>query len=257
MTACPGIPRRWSQGALTLDVSSSDSIKNAVSRLPRLDILVNNAGAEYFMPISDVDIPDAKKLFDLNVWSYIEMTQACLPLLLKSSYGGMVVNQTSVGSVVVLPLQGIYTASKAAMAMAKVSDILRLELGALGVTVVDLKTGFVRSNLVQNHTNAHSLELPTDSIYGPAREMAEKALNPTGFGGGMPTMDWATAVVGDLLKKPPMSIWRGEHAWLARLIGMMPQGTVDGMLKKMTGFGGGGEDHECLICTDTTVLFRV
>ncbi|KAJ5968572.1 hypothetical protein N7501_004820 [Penicillium viridicatum] len=64
---------------LTLDVLSSESIKNAVTKLPNLDILVNNAGAEYLMLVADVEIADAKRLFDLNVWSYIEATQAfCL-----------------------------------------------------------------------------------------------------------------------------------------------------------------------------------
>ena len=86
---------------LTLDVLSSESIKNTVTKLPNLDILVNNAGAEYLMPVADVDIADAKRLFDLNVWSYIEVMQAFLPLLLKSPHGGLIVNQSSVGSVAV------------------------------------------------------------------------------------------------------------------------------------------------------------
>lgn len=220
---------------LTLDVLSTESIQAAVSKLPRLDILVNNAGAEYLMPIADINITDAKKLFDLNVWSYIEVTQACLPLLLKSSFGGLVVNQTSIASVVVLPFQGVYAASKAAMAM--FSDTLRLELGVFGVTVVDLKTGMVRSNLIKNQKEAKLPTVPQNSIYYPAKEAVEKALGQDEFTkGGMPTLDWAKGVVGDLLKKtPPPLIWRGEQAWLARLIGILPFGTFDWMLKKLTG----------------------
>src|ERR1700712_3541828 len=69
---------------LTLDVLSDDSIAACVSKLTDLDILVNNAGAAYSMPVSDLSIPESKKLFDLNVWSHIAVTQAFLPLLLKS-----------------------------------------------------------------------------------------------------------------------------------------------------------------------------
>ncbi|OQE36158.1 hypothetical protein PENCOP_c012G04878 [Penicillium coprophilum] len=220
---------------LTLDVLSSESIKHAGSKLPNLDILVNNAGAEYLMPVADVDIVDAKRVFDLNFWSYIQVTQAFLPLLLKSPHGGLIVNQSSVGSVAVLPFQGVYTASKAAIAM--LSDTLRLELSVLGINVVDLKTGVVRSNLIKNQKDAKPPTLPENSIYYPAREVVEKALSQDAFAeGGMPTLQWATAVVGDLLKKkPPSVIWRGEQAWVARLISVLPFGTFDSMLKKLTG----------------------
>lgn len=220
---------------LTLDVLSSESIQHVVAKLPALDILVNNAGAEYLMPMADVNIAEAKRLFDLNVWSYVEVTQAFLPLLLKSPHGGLVVNQTSVGSVAVLPFQGVYTASKAAMAM--ISDTLRLELGVLGITVVDLKTGAVRSNLIKNQKEAKPPTLPENSVYYPAHEVVEKALRQDGFSeGGMPTLQWGTAVVADLLKKkPPIAIWRGEQAWIARLVGILPFGTFDGTLKKLTG----------------------
>lgn len=86
----------------TLDVQSDSSIVACVSQLPSLDILVINAGATYTMPVADLSIPEAKKLFDLNVWSYLAVTQAFLPLLLQSK--GMIVNQTSGASVVTVPI---------------------------------------------------------------------------------------------------------------------------------------------------------
>src|SRR5690242_19097552 len=57
----------------TLDVLSDTSIASCIAQLSSLNILVNNAGAGYSMPVSDLSIPEAKKLFDLNVWSYIEV----------------------------------------------------------------------------------------------------------------------------------------------------------------------------------------
>lgn len=220
---------------LILDVTSPASIAAAAKLLPRLDILVNNAGAEYLMPLADVNITEGRQLFDLNVWSYLEVTQAFLPLLLKSDRGPLIVNQTSVGSVAVLPFQGVYTASKAAAAM--LSDTLRLELAAFGVRVVDLKTGVVRSNLIKNQKEATPPTIPVESIYAPAKEAVERALAQEAFvDGGMPAAEWAKQVVGDLLKSnPPSVIWRGEQAWVARLISSLPYGTFDGLLKKLTG----------------------
>ena len=220
---------------LPLDVLSNSSIAACVSRLSSLDILVNNAGAQFTMPIADISIAEAKKLFDLNVWSYIAMTQAFLPLLLKSSSGGMVVNQTSITSVTTLPFQGVYNASKSAIAM--LSDTLRLELEAFGITVVDLKTGVVRSNLIKNLTETKTVSLPEGSIYDPVKDVVEKALRQDGFEHqGMPAEQWAKSVVQDLLKKkPPAVIWIGEQACLARFATIMPFGMFDGLVKKMTG----------------------
>jgi short-subunit dehydrogenase len=133
---------------LTLDVMSESSIAGCVSKLASLDILVNNAGTQYMMPISDLSIPEGKRIFDLNVWSQIAVTQAFLPLLLRSSYGGLIVNQTSIGACLTTPFQSVYNASKAAFAM--FSDTLRLEMQPFGITVVDLRTGVVRSNLISN-----------------------------------------------------------------------------------------------------------
>jgi NADP-dependent 3-hydroxy acid dehydrogenase YdfG len=100
---------------LALDVLDQSSIDAAASKIPNLDILVNNAGSMYAMPFSDLSIAKAKELFEINVWSYLAVTQAFLPLLLKSK--GMIVNQTSGASVLPIPWQSAYNASKAAIAM--------------------------------------------------------------------------------------------------------------------------------------------
>ena len=218
---------------LTLDVQSDTSIAACVSKLSDLDILVNNAGAGYNIPVSDLSIPEAKKLFDLNVWSYLAVTQAFLPLLLKSK--GMIVNQTSIASVTTLPFQSAYTASKAAMAM--FSDSQRLELEPFGITVVDLKTGLVTSNFVKNQKEVIQASLPKGSIYEPAKEAVEKTMRSDDYeDSGMPTQQWAGLVVKDLLKKrPPPVIWRGAQAWLVRIGTVLPFGMLDGMIKKMSG----------------------
>ena len=218
----------------TLDVQSDSSIAACVSQLSSLDILVNNAGAIYTMPFSDLSLAEAKKLFDLNVWSYLAVTQAFLPLLLKSK--GMIVNQTSGASAVTIPFQSAYNASKAAIAM--FSDSQRLELEPFGITVVDLKTGTVKSNIMKNHKEVTQASLPKGSIYEPAKETVEKTMSGDKFfESAMSTQEWAEVVAHNLLKKkPPPNIWTGGlSAWLIRIAMCLPFGTLDGTMKKMTG----------------------
>lgn len=218
---------------LALDVLRPESISAAVGNVSSLDILVNNAGASYSMPVSDLDIDDAKKLFDVNVWAQIAVTQAFLPLLLASK--GMVVNQTSVVGAAAVPFQAAYNASKAALSM--FSDCMRLELEPFGVKVIDMKTGAVATNLIANQKALTPMSLPKGSIYGPARETVESAMrNDKMANAGTPADQWAKEVVGDLLKTcPPLVIWRGANARLGRFGTIMPHGMLDSTIKKMTG----------------------
>ncbi len=225
---------------LTLDVMSSESISACVTSVEKLtggtlNVLLNNAGAQYNMPISDLSIPAAKEIFDLNVWSCIATIQAFIPLLMKANDGAMVVNHTSVGSTAGVPFQAAYNASKAALAM--FSHILRLELQAFDIRVVDLKTGGVKSNILANLTHA---ELPANSIYDPAREEAKRMLSGEKLkslkGTYVDADVWARGVVKDLIKsQPPHQIWRGGSAGLARRGTLLPVGLFDGQLKKITG----------------------
>lgn len=219
---------------LVLDVLSQTSINTCASKLPHLDILVNNAGGGLNMPLSDLDISQARNLFDLNVWAPIAVTQAFLPMLLKSR--GMVVNNTSVSSTLGLPFQGTYCASKAAIAM--FSDVLRLEMQPFGVTVIDLKTAAVRSNFFENHKKQVGSSLPEDSIYAPAKAAAEKSMSGDMMSSmGMQSPVWADQVVKDLLKKKPSpKVWRGAQAMLSWLGTWLPFGMMDGTIKEMVGF---------------------
>ena len=238
---------------LALDVTSASSLGSAVSSVSSslpdgkgLDMLINNAAGIYTMPIADVSLDAAKELFDLNVWSQVAVTQAFLPLLLRStttttsSTGGhptqpMIVNHTSVGSVAALPFQGIYNASKAALAM--LSETMRLELAPFGIRVIDLKTAGVRTNLISNNNvNTKAERLPAGSIYEPAREVVEKAMSQEELRErGITAEQWAAEVAALLLgKSPPAVIWRGESALLARVACMMPSGMFEGMIKRIT-----------------------
>lgn len=218
---------------LPLDIQSESSIAECVKQLGHLDILINNAGATYTMPISDMAIAEAKKLFDTNVWGNISMIQAFLPLLLKSPKG-MVVNHTSIGAGMAIPFQATYNASKAAMAM--FSDSLRLELQPFDITVVNLKTGSVKTNII-NNLRTKQPSLPEGSIYSPAKDLMDKQLRSEWTDNvGIPAEQWAKDVVADLLKaNPPLNIWRGESAGTARIGSVLPYGALDGMLGRMMG----------------------
>ncbi|KAI1392412.1 NAD(P)-binding protein [Hypoxylon trugodes] len=219
---------------MALDVLSDSSIAACVKKLSSLDILVNNAGQYYPMTAADIDIAEAKKAFDINVWAHIAVTQAFLPLLVKSS-DAMIVFNTSAASVVPIPFQVSYNASKAALAMFAYN--MRFELEPFGIKVIDLRGGLIKSDLVRNMQQSRSHPLPPGSIYEPARELIEKAMRREGLENeGTPAHEWAGQVVQDLLKKsPPSVIWRGATALAARIAAVVPFGLFDGTIRKLNG----------------------
>lgn len=219
---------------LELDVTSPASVAACAGKLSSLDVLVNNAGAVHHMPVVDLDLSEARAIFELNVWAQIAVTQAFLPLLLRSPHGGLIANQTSAASLVPIPFQSVYNASKAAMAM--FSENMRLELAVFGIKVVELKTSLVKSGIISPRKRVAEPKLPQGSIYQPAREPVEAALRGDQFqGGGMETQEYADATVGDLLQEnPPIVVYRGENAELTPSLPGKP-GSTDEMLKALTG----------------------
>lgn len=85
---------------LSLDVGDPESIataaKDVVDSGRGLDVLVNNAGGGYVRPILDIDIAEAQRLYDINLWGPLRMIQAFSELLISSR--GRVVNVSSSGS---------------------------------------------------------------------------------------------------------------------------------------------------------------
>ncbi|WP_245604770.1 SDR family NAD(P)-dependent oxidoreductase [Mycobacterium genavense] len=96
-----------------------------------------------------------RKQFEVNLFGHIAMTQALLPALLLSS--GTVVNISSVGGKVVLPTYGAYAGSK--FALEAVSDALRREVAKLGIKVVVVEPGAVKTEMVDRGlTTAEALK---------------------------------------------------------------------------------------------------
>ena len=217
-----------------LDVLDPDSISACVAEVSkstsgRLDMLVNNAGAGYNMPLMDISLPAAQSLFNLNVWSYISVSQAFLPLLLSSTthrngYQPTIVNHTSVASVMSKAYEGVYHASKAASAM--LTDTLRLELKPFGIRVTEIKSGAVRSNFFSNlKADAKAApKLPEGSIYAPVKEEIEQRMRGEDITGMMVEATvWAKKVVSQLVvKRPKAVIWEGGAAWIVWLLTVLP-----------------------------------
>ena len=195
------------------------------------------------MPLIDASLEEGKKLFEVNFWGMLAMTQAFIPLLRAGGVGGKggtVVNISSVGGEVYTPWYGLYSASKAAATC--FSETLRLELAPLGVKVVTAMIGTVGSKFF---ANSPELQLPPDSYYQPIqKQIAEVAAgknNPK----EMDVDVLAARVVADVLRGKEGRIWRGSMATAVRfvsksvptfiVVSKTPRNTLDRWINEDTG----------------------
>ncbi|KAF1957098.1 putative short chain dehydrogenase [Byssothecium circinans] len=114
---------------LTLDVSSSESIKAAIetisTRYGKLDVLVNNAGVLYGPTGTSDKRDDWRYIFEVNVFGVMDLTISAFPLLRKSSNPKVVMVTSNMGSLTMVanghvPIGAMgspYSASKAAFNM--------------------------------------------------------------------------------------------------------------------------------------------
>lgn len=110
-----------------------------------LRALINNAGVAINAPVETLPIAQWRRQFEVNLFGHIAMTQALMPALLSNA--GTVVNISSIGGKVVLPTYGAYAGSK--FAMEAVSDALRREVAALGIKVVVVEPGAVKTEIAE------------------------------------------------------------------------------------------------------------
>jgi short-subunit dehydrogenase len=104
----------------------------AIGAYRRIDTWINNAGVSIYGEIREVDILDARRLFDTNYWGVVNGSLVAVDHL--ESFGGTLINVGSVLSETGYPLQGHYAASK--HAVKGFTDSLRLELEKKGSPIV-------------------------------------------------------------------------------------------------------------------------
>lgn len=103
-----------------------------------MDVVVNNAGYGIAGTLEMVDVDDAKKLFDVNVWGAVRVLQAFLPSM-RAARSGHVINLSSTSGLRGIPAFEYYTGSK--FALEGIMDSLRYSLHPFNIAITNLNAG--------------------------------------------------------------------------------------------------------------------
>lgn len=172
--------------AMTVKADVSDEaqvramVRDVFKKWGRIDILVNNAGIvkdEYLLMMTPENVD---RCLGLNVRGYLfTAQQAALKMFRQKS--GRIINISSVSSVVAIPGQTVYSATKGAVN--SMTATMAKELAPYGITVNAVAPGFITTDMVdslpQEKRDEYDALIPLKRM-GRAEEVAEMVYAMTG-----------------------------------------------------------------------------
>jgi short-subunit dehydrogenase len=143
------------------DKSVADAIRTIADERKRIDVLINNAGYALGGALEDSSVDEIKAQFETNFFGSVRAMKAVLPVMRKQG-AGKIVNITSMGGRISIPLSSSYHGSK--FALEGLSESIQYELEPFGIKVILIEPGAVGSNFWRNIKIAKSSS-DSDSPY--------------------------------------------------------------------------------------------
>jgi len=215
---------------LHVDVTDGEEIQAAAQTVADaldgrgLAGLVNNAGVAVPAPVEHQPIDDFRRQIEVNLIGQVAVTQAFLPQLRAAR--GRIVNVSSIGGKVAVPLLGAYAASK--FGLEGFSDTLRRELRPWGIQVAVIEPGTIATpiwdkGIASGDELTRSLPPQAQRDYGPLIATVRTA-SEQGARTGLPPDAVAKDVAHALTAKRPKTRYlvgreAKSRALLARVVG--------------------------------------
>jgi NAD(P)-dependent dehydrogenase (short-subunit alcohol dehydrogenase family) len=220
---------------LALDVTDPGSISSAIITIGQeqggLDLLINNAGFTTVGPTIELGEERLREQLETNVVGALATLRLALPLLERRR--GRIANIGSITGVAPLPFRGFYSASKAALHA--LSDSLRVELKPLGIKVISVQPGGIRTSITDKSAG---MEL-AGSRYEKIADIIERDRHVSQLN-AMPAEIFARKLADRLTRRNPPAVVRlGEKSIvLPAMKRWLPTALLDFILARRFGLTG-------------------
>lgn len=158
-----------------MDVTDHESIDKAIKTclddFGQIDVLINNAGRGMQGVFEAATDSDIEEIFNVNIFGMMRVIKAVLPYF-RDRGRGRIVNISSMGGRIGLPLRSIYDSSK--FAVEGFSEALMYELKHFNIDVKIIEPGFVNSKF---HTSLSVKQMDTVDLY---KAQVDRLLNNSG-----------------------------------------------------------------------------
>lgn len=149
-----------------------------IAQHQQIDGLLNIAGIiQKFVPVNDLDWGQIERVINVNLYGVLNTVKVFLPHLIARPEAA-IVNVSSMGAYAPVPGQGVYGATKAAVA--QLSRALHSELMQTGVRVTGVFPGAIGTNISQNSGVMTAEEM--EKLAAAAGDKARKTTAPAEAG---------------------------------------------------------------------------
>ena len=226
-----GPPQGFNMESLDIrdDHSVARCVDAVIQRAGRIDVLVNNAGYDLYGAFEETSREEFEEQIDTNFMGAVRMVRAVLPHMRTQGGGGRIVNISSLGGRVGLPMNSAYAASK--FALEGFSESLRLELLPHQIFVSVVVPGAVATDTLD--TSIREVRVPA-SPYSERRAAMVRRLRDEGAKSSVTPVDVAGAVERIIAADaPPLTCSVGAQAtWVQRMKALLPQRTFERFMRK-------------------------
>jgi NAD(P)-dependent dehydrogenase (short-subunit alcohol dehydrogenase family) len=196
-----------------------------------LDGLVNNAGIAIVGPLELLTIEAWREQFEVNVIVLVVVTQASLPLLRRGR--GRIVNIGSIAGRSTLPGSGAFDSSK--FALEAITDVLRMELYAFGISVSVIEAGAVATPIWEmslHEADELSRQFAPEryALYSGLMEIVREEVSESART-AIPVAAVVRAVEHAMTARNPKTLYLvGRDAWLWLLLNFLPDRRRDRLI---------------------------
>lgn len=196
--------------ALPLDVTDKEQVKEAVEKsieaFGSIDVLVNNAGIGYFSSVEESLEEETRKMFEINFWGLMNMTNAVLPLM-RSQNSGHIINFSSIGGLASFPALGYYHATK--YAVEGISESLAQELAPYNIKVSLVEPSGFRTDWAGRSSVKTESQIYADTV----GKMIKAAATGSGNEAGNPQKAAEAIITIAESPNPPLRLLLGKMAY--------------------------------------------
>lgn len=216
---------------IKLDVTDTFSIENAFNKISKitkkLDSIINCAGIITLQTLIEVDLSEAEKIMNINLFGAMRVNKIMFPLLKK---GSRIINISSeTGIFTSQPFNGLYCISK--HALEAYNDSLRRELTYLGIDVIKIQPGSFKTKMHENTLKSNEALLESTKLFKKEVKQLNK-LTKVALEKYNDPKYFELAILDAVNNEKPKLNYRVKNTVSTRIINLLPEKIIDKIYKK-------------------------